>query len=212
MRSPRHMEPRWFTTSDGSVFPLTSSTSNTPQTSYRSTTNPSSESSTFSVSTSTPANGAGPTGTSLKSSVPIPISYTFTSSVPFPITTTLSSTGSLETITTTALSVTTVTTQTTSWSLMNIGSSRPTGTPTPQSNARSICAGDGNDTMSLGVISTLIFGTAVGALIWVGQTLCLLASLHLIRPFAIEASFCVTEAAGSTAVRPKGVVYKTRVR
>jgi hypothetical protein len=132
--------------------------------------------------------------------------------MPFPITTTLSSgSGSLETITTSALSVTTMTTQTTSWSIINIGAGRPTGTPTPQNNARSLCAGNGVDTMSIGLFSTIIFGVSVGALIWVSQKRSphrVIATHGLV---ALEASFCVSEAASSTALRPKRVVHKTRV-
>ena len=173
------MEAHWWTTSNGSVFLPTSTyshISNTAVTPYSSK----SESSTSKPSSSSiPSNGAGPTGGSLRSSVPISISYTLTSSAPFPITTTLSSsTGSLMTLTTSALSVTTVTMQTISWSLINVGGGPSTSTPTPQNNARSVCAGNGVDTMSIGLFSTLIFGVSVGALIWVSQRhrLCITAT------------------------------------
>lgn len=193
MHGPRdNVEPRWWTTSDGSVFLPTYSTSSTSLDTQSVTTQPggtgipissppsSSTSSSASISPSSsspsdPMPGSSTTtgATATTTSIAIPVSYTITSApISFTTTITTSSGGSLEIFTSTGVSDSLITSRTTSWSIVNVGGvSSPTSTPNVQNNARSICAGDGVDSMTIGVFSTLVFGLVVGAAIWVSAML-----------------------------------------
>ncbi|KAF8321602.1 hypothetical protein DL93DRAFT_2072348 [Clavulina sp. PMI_390] len=177
-----NMERRWWTTSNGSVFLPTFSTTTTTTTLASGSVDPTSGNSGISASTTpqgTQTGGGGgsdPSGSSTSgltpsttSSVAIPLSYTVVSTESSVFTTIVStSPGAAQTITSTAVWTSTVPTQTTSWSIINIGGgvSQPTGVGNASNNARSICAGQGVDSMSIGVFATLIFGLVVGAAIW----------------------------------------------
>ena len=114
---------------------------------------PSSTSSSFSSTSSRTTSSIS----GVRTSVPIVFSVPLTESVTIPQTITLSS--SLLVSDTVILSL--LQEPTTSYSIVYAA-------PTSRGNiARTVCAGNGLDSMSIGVLSTIIFSAAVGAVVWV---------------------------------------------
>ena len=95
---------------------------------------------------------------------PVAYSVALTTSATVPATITQ---GSIA-VTTNIVTVSIVQVPTTSYSLV-------VATPTTalSNSTRSICAGDGLDSMSIGVLSTIVFSVVVGGLIWVYYVLSL---------------------------------------